>query len=272
MRIMFLLAATSTFLAISGTAAATSFDCSKTKAAADQTICTNPGLSQADDALAALFAKAKAAATDKRAFREEQRQAWNWRQKNCVDPACLKRWYSERTTALDHVVATGEQAGFQAPLVSGIPATASGAQRSSGPKAVAPPPKPTPHYVQPTDLIAAYRGNSIAADRKYAGKQFPMRGRVMRVGIDNDRKPYIALYSNFPGGLAKIEMTEDHMPTILAELKPYDVITMDCVGGGVNDSLDIVYAYCRDITKAPSQNGVNTGPTIPNYQIIGAMP
>jgi len=156
--------------------------------------------------------------------------------------------------------------------VSGIPAPASGAQRFSGPKAVAPRPKPAPRYVQPTDLIAAYRGNSIAADRKYAGKQFPMRGHVMRVGIDNDRKPYIALYSNFPGGLAKIEMAEDHMPTILAELKPYDVITMTCIGGGVNDSLDVVYAYCRDITKAPPQNSANTGPTIPNYQMLGAMP
>lgn len=265
------MAAASVLLAISATANATSFDCSKTKAPADQTICTNPVLSQKDDALAALFAKAKAAAIDKKAFREEQRLAWNWRQKNCVDPACLNSWYTERTTALSHVVATGSVAGFEAPLVSGVPkATARTRATSTAPAAV---PQKKVHYVHPTDILEAYSGNSIAADRQYQDKEFAMSGRVARVGIDDDRKPYIGLYSNYPGRLVKALMLEDGQPEILAELKPFDIVQMDCVGAGTNDGQTIAYVYCRNIKKvATPKNGGYGMPTIVDYKMLGAMP
>jgi TonB family protein len=74
----------------------TSFDCSKARSDAEHAICTDPELAAADVELAAIYAKAKSAASDQAAFREHVRQQWNDREKKCHDRDCLVRWYASQ--------------------------------------------------------------------------------------------------------------------------------------------------------------------------------
>jgi len=250
-------------LLLPGLATAASFDCSKARSASEKLICSNADLSRQDDQLAILFAQAKSAANDKKAFRDEQRVAWNWRQKNCSSHACLAAWYQDRTAALRYVIKTGIELGFTAPVFNEAKADAT-MQKHPKPKNI--------HYVSPTELLAAYRGNSIAANNKYTLQTFPMSGRVVRVGIDVDKQPFIGLFSNYPGAFAKVIPSDGEMTT-LAKLKPYDVIRMTCVGGGVDDDMNIALVYCKDIVLVPEKSGTQSlMPTQQHYQMLGAMP
>ncbi|MFC5431475.1 DUF4236 domain-containing protein [Paraburkholderia denitrificans] len=85
----------------------TSFDCSKARSDAEHLICSDAGLAADDVALAAIYAKAKAAATDQAAFRERTRAEWNYREQTCHDRECLVRWYAAQKTVLQQIADTG---------------------------------------------------------------------------------------------------------------------------------------------------------------------
>jgi hypothetical protein len=84
----------------------TSFDCSKARSDAEHLICGDSKLAAADTAFADLFAKAKSAAQDPVAFNENARLAWNDREQNCHDRACLIRWYAAQ---IDRLTAVAQQ-------------------------------------------------------------------------------------------------------------------------------------------------------------------
>ncbi|WP_368623420.1 DUF4236 domain-containing protein [Paraburkholderia sp. BR13444] len=86
---------------------ATSFDCSKAHSDAEHLICGDAELAADDVELAALYAKAKAAATDEAAFRERTRAQWNYREQTCHERECLVRWYADQKVALSEIANTG---------------------------------------------------------------------------------------------------------------------------------------------------------------------
>ncbi|WP_156125892.1 lysozyme inhibitor LprI family protein [Paraburkholderia kururiensis] len=88
-------------------AASPSFDCQKAKSDAERLICSDAELASQDVALANLFEKAKAAVTDKAAFRERVREQWNYRESACHDRECLVRWYTAQREFLSGVARTG---------------------------------------------------------------------------------------------------------------------------------------------------------------------
>jgi len=88
-----------------------SFDCTKARSDAQHLICSDAELAAADVELAALYAKAKAAATDQAAFKERTRTEWNYREQNCHDRECLSRWYADQKTVLLQLAETGHAGG-----------------------------------------------------------------------------------------------------------------------------------------------------------------
>jgi hypothetical protein len=88
-------------------AARPSFDCRKATSDAERLICSDAELASQDVALASLFEQAKAAVTDKTAFRERVRQQWNYRESACHDRECLARWYTAQHQFLSQVAQTG---------------------------------------------------------------------------------------------------------------------------------------------------------------------
>lgn len=87
----------------------TSFDCSKAHSSAEKTICGDAELAGDDLALAAVYERAKAAATDPVAFKERTRQEWNYREQNCHDRDCLLRWYADQKVTLTHIAEAGAE-------------------------------------------------------------------------------------------------------------------------------------------------------------------
>lgn len=85
----------------------TSFDCTKARSDAEHIICSDAELASDDVQLAAIYAKAKAAANDPAAFRERTRAQWNYREQQCHDRECLVRWYTDQKVALTEIAATG---------------------------------------------------------------------------------------------------------------------------------------------------------------------
>lgn len=86
----------------------TSFDCSKARSDAEHLICSDAELAADDVELAAIYAKAKVAATDEAAFKERTRKEWNYREQNCHDRDCLVNWYADQKTALQRIADTGD--------------------------------------------------------------------------------------------------------------------------------------------------------------------
>jgi hypothetical protein len=84
-----------------------SFDCAKARSDAEHLICGDADLAAADVQLAALYAKAKAAATDQVTFKERTRAEWNCREQNCHDRECLVRWYADQKVVLSQIAETG---------------------------------------------------------------------------------------------------------------------------------------------------------------------
>jgi hypothetical protein len=84
-----------------------SFDCTKARSDAEHLICGDADLAKSDVQLAALYAKAKAAATDQVTFKERTREEWNYREQNCHDRECLVRWYADQKVALSQTAETG---------------------------------------------------------------------------------------------------------------------------------------------------------------------
>ncbi|WP_241294089.1 lysozyme inhibitor LprI family protein [Burkholderia stabilis] len=87
---------------------APSFDCSKARSDSERIICSDADLSARDVELASLFARARAAAIDKTAFKESTRQQWNYRERTCHDRECLVRWYVAQRTVLSQIAQTGQ--------------------------------------------------------------------------------------------------------------------------------------------------------------------
>lgn len=86
----------------------TSFDCSKAHSDAEHIICSDAELASDDVQLAAIYAKAKAAADDPAAFKERTRAQWNYREQQCHERECLIRWYADQNIALAEIAATGK--------------------------------------------------------------------------------------------------------------------------------------------------------------------
>lgn len=84
-----------------------SFDCTKARSNVERMICGDRELAADDLELASIFSKAKAAATNRTAFKERARKAWNYREKNCHDRDCVVRWYVDQKAALLQIVETG---------------------------------------------------------------------------------------------------------------------------------------------------------------------
>ncbi len=85
----------------------TSFDCTKARSDAEHIICSDAELAAADVQLAAIYAKAKAAATDPTAFKERTRAQWNYRERQCHDRECVARWYADQKVVLSEIANTG---------------------------------------------------------------------------------------------------------------------------------------------------------------------
>jgi uncharacterized protein len=89
-------------------AQATSFDCAKAATDAERLICTDAGLSRADDNYAAVYRTALAESTDQPAFRAHARYALTQREL-CHDAACLHAWYASRIA--DMIMASPSMGG-----------------------------------------------------------------------------------------------------------------------------------------------------------------
>lgn len=97
--------------AMSAGAAKPSFDCAHVHSTPERLICGNPELAAHDRDLAVVFARARAAANDQAAFKEQERQRWNYRERTCRDKDCLVRWYADQKADLTQIAATGNVPG-----------------------------------------------------------------------------------------------------------------------------------------------------------------
>lgn len=77
-----------------------SFDCALARSRAEKLICGDEDLARADRELGAIYARAKAAAPDRRAFQRDSDEQWRWREQNCRDRECLRQWYADRREQL----------------------------------------------------------------------------------------------------------------------------------------------------------------------------
>jgi uncharacterized protein YecT (DUF1311 family) len=82
--------------AVSISATAASFDCSKAHSTNEKLICGDPDLSSSDDALARAYRAAREQTPDKAKFKKESDAAWVWRESHCSDKSCLAAWYADR--------------------------------------------------------------------------------------------------------------------------------------------------------------------------------
>lgn len=87
-------------------ARAAGIDCAKAATPVERMLCADPGLRQADAAVAEAFAAARDAAPDPAALRDAQRQ-WLKARNACPDAACLAAIQARRQEELTALVATG---------------------------------------------------------------------------------------------------------------------------------------------------------------------
>ena len=83
---------------------AASFDCNKARSVSENLICNDPELSMMDEKLFKVYRKAKEISLNSKEFRDEQVQAWKYREKKCVDKECLTEWYVARFKHFNEVV------------------------------------------------------------------------------------------------------------------------------------------------------------------------
>ena len=98
-------------VALASSAQAASFNCAKARSVAEKLICGNAELSHRDDALGRHYANARmrvkrlrivgapANAASKWLAKDTARR-WRWRERNCRDLRCLRRWYTRRIALL----------------------------------------------------------------------------------------------------------------------------------------------------------------------------
>lgn len=107
----------------------TSFDCAKARSDAERLICSDADLAAADVDLATQFATAKAGVTDLAAFKEQARQNWNLRERNCHDRDCLVLWYKNQRQWLMGII--NGQPEASAPHEIGSSSSLSDSERAS---------------------------------------------------------------------------------------------------------------------------------------------
>ncbi len=81
-----------------------SFDCTRAKSVGEKLICEDSELSQKDEELNFLYNQAKSVMGREPEFRQNNIDAWRWREANCFDRSCLFQWYSSRKTYFQNVV------------------------------------------------------------------------------------------------------------------------------------------------------------------------
>ncbi|CAN7472609.1 OB-fold protein [Paraburkholderia hospita] len=86
-----------------------SFDCKKAHSTSEMLICGDADLAQLDRDLAQLYAQAKAAASNEKAFAKVTTQNWNWRERNCRDKACLVNWYGKQKRRFEDILNASAQ-------------------------------------------------------------------------------------------------------------------------------------------------------------------
>lgn len=77
-----------------------SFDCARARSASEKIICADDDLARQDRELGKVYARAKRASPDPRAFQRESDAEWARRESNCHDRDCLQRWYAHRREQL----------------------------------------------------------------------------------------------------------------------------------------------------------------------------
>ena len=73
-----------------------SFDCSRARSQPEKIICSDPQLARMDRDLGRVYARAKRAADDPRAFQRVSDREWRRREAECRDRECLVEWYRQR--------------------------------------------------------------------------------------------------------------------------------------------------------------------------------
>ncbi len=87
-----------------------SFDCGKARSYAERTICSDAQLTQLDQDVSRLHARARLSATDPAAFRRQNDAEWRRRERTCRDRSCLVRWYNDRRQQLTFYLPVAERA------------------------------------------------------------------------------------------------------------------------------------------------------------------
>jgi uncharacterized protein YecT (DUF1311 family) len=77
-----------------------SFDCARARSTSEKIICSDDDLARQDRELGKVYARAKRAAPDPRAFQRDSDAEWAQRESNCRDRECLQRWYEHRREQL----------------------------------------------------------------------------------------------------------------------------------------------------------------------------
>ena len=77
-----------------------SFDCRRARSASEKIICSDDDLARQDRELGKVYARAKSAAPDPRAFQRDSDAQWARRESTCRDRECLQRWYAQRREQL----------------------------------------------------------------------------------------------------------------------------------------------------------------------------
>lgn len=85
-----------------------SFDCTKAASVSEHLICEDAELSALDMRLFELYQHAKAMTTQMPAFKADARAAYQWREANCADKACLVDWYASRKVIYSGVIAEAQ--------------------------------------------------------------------------------------------------------------------------------------------------------------------
>ena len=102
---------------------AATFDCTKARSPSEVLICNDPQLSKMDDALGALYWRAKSHVSDPVAFKKQTNAEWRIREKTCVDRQCMIDWYQRRTAQLSAILNQPSIASSQSPAATPQPQT-----------------------------------------------------------------------------------------------------------------------------------------------------
>lgn len=108
---------------------AASFDCTKAHSQIEKMICADPQLSKLDSELLPIYQKARKAANNSKAFRNNGKKALRWREKNCKNKACLVKWYQDRKAELLEITHSLPSANKKHCVTDGQPITLTGMLR-----------------------------------------------------------------------------------------------------------------------------------------------